>query len=103
MPYVIYLQLVTVFDFRKILTNGSLLIERITAASPAVIPSGFSLSADEGLYECVIVIDGVGSLISRKASLKVAGNKRFLANFPPTLWSLPSATILFDNIVFSLF
>jgi len=52
-------------DRRQLLSNGSLYFSTIETSS------------DEGLYQCMVSVNGIGTMISRTARLKIADSPQF--------------------------
>ena len=60
------------FIRRRLLSNGTLYFS-------TVLHSGTN-RPDEGMYQCVATLDGVGTIVSRTAELKVAGEVKFVTD-----------------------
>ena len=55
------------FIFRRLLSNGTLYFSTVLHSR--------TNRPDEGMYQCVATLDGVGTIVSRTAELKVAGKQ----------------------------
>ena len=64
---------------RRLLSNGTLYFSTVIHSR--------TNHPDEGIYQCVATLDGVGTIVSRTAELKVAGEKRVLFTGPYDLSS----------------
>ena len=65
---------------RRLLSNGTLYFSTVIHSR--------TNRPDEGIYQCVATLDGVGTIVSRTAELKVAGEKRVLFTGPPVIYLL---------------